>query len=100
DGRHQPADIAWMQADRRLVEDVQHVDQIAAPLRGERHVLRLAAAERSQRAVERQIIEADGPQKTQSRANLLKNRPRDASLMLAQLQIAQDSNRLGDRALA
>ena len=55
----QPLVVARVQADRRLVEDVEHADQAAADLAGQANALRLAAGERRGGAVERQIFEAD-----------------------------------------
>ena len=51
--------VALVQADRRLVEDVEHADQRAADLRGQPDALRLAARQRRRRAVERQVVDAD-----------------------------------------
>ena len=47
DGADQAVDVAGMQADRRLVEHVEHVDQARAQGRGEGHAPGLAAAERA-----------------------------------------------------
>ena len=51
--------VALVQADRRLVEDVEHADQRAADLRRQPDALRLAARQRRRRAVERQVVEPD-----------------------------------------
>ena len=51
--------VALVQADRRLVEHVEHADQPAADLRGEPDALGLAAGQRAPSAVERQVVEAD-----------------------------------------
>ena len=45
--------VALVQADRRLVEHVEHADQPAADLAGQPDALRLAAGEGAGRAVER-----------------------------------------------
>ena len=45
----QPAVVALMQPDRRLVEHVQHADQPGADLRGEPNPLRLTAGQRGRR---------------------------------------------------
>ena len=50
--------VARVQADRRLVEDVQHADQAAADLSGQADALRFAAGKRGSGAVEREIIRA------------------------------------------
>ena len=58
--------VARMQADRRLVENVQHADQAAADLAGQADALRFAAGERRGGAVERQIFEPDVEQETRA----------------------------------
>ena len=59
----EPLVVARVQADRRLIEQVQHADQPGADARGQPHALPLAAAERVGRAVERQILGADAVEK-------------------------------------
>ena len=80
-GREQPVVVARVQADRRLVEDVEHADQPGADLAGQADPLRLAAGERRRRAVERQVVQADVDQEPEPRADLLEqlvgDRPRD-----------------------
>ena len=46
-GLDQPAVVALVQADGRLVEDVEHADQAGADLGGQPDPLRLAAGERA-----------------------------------------------------
>ena len=58
-GCEQPAIVARMQADGRLVEDVQHAGQAAADLAGQPDALRFAAGQRRRRPAQRQIVEAD-----------------------------------------
>ena len=53
------AHVARMQADARLVEDEERVDQRIAEARGEIDALDFAAAERARGAVEREVAEAD-----------------------------------------
>ena len=55
----QPVGVARVQADRRLVEHVERVDQPRAERVGERDALRFAAGEGAGLAVEREIAEAD-----------------------------------------
>ena len=66
----QPVVVARVQADRRLVENVEHADQAAADLAGQANALRFAAGERRGRAVERQIIEPDVEQESPSRPRI------------------------------
>ena len=68
--------VALVQADRRLVEHVEHADEPAADLRREPDALRLAAGERGRRAVERQVVEADVEQELQPLVDLLEHRAR------------------------
>ena len=53
------AHVARMQADARLVEDEERVDERIAEAGGEIDALDFAAAERARGAVEREIAEAD-----------------------------------------
>ena len=52
-----------MQADARLIEDVEHADQAGADLPGQANALGLAAGEARGRAIEREIMQADVEQK-------------------------------------
>ncbi len=62
---HQPRGVAGMQADARLVEDVERVDQARAEATRQVHPLRLAAGERAGRPVECEVTEADLVEVTQ-----------------------------------
>ena len=55
----QPGVVARVQADRRLVEHVEHAGQAAADLAGQADPLALAAGERRRAAGQRQVVEAD-----------------------------------------
>ena len=63
--------VARVQADARLVEHEQGVDQRGAQRRREVDALHLAAAERAALPVERQITQADIAQVAKSRANFV-----------------------------
>ena len=65
--------VARVQADRWLVENVEHADQAAANLPGEPNALRLAAGERRRGAVEREVFEADVLQEAQPAADLFEH---------------------------
>ena len=58
-GLDQPVVVALVQADGRLVEDVEHADQAGADLGGQPDALGLAAGQRARRAVEREVVQAD-----------------------------------------
>ena len=75
---HQALAVARVQADRRLVEDVERVDQRRADGGGEVDALQLAAGERARLAVERQIVEADVDQVAQAAADLVEDQLRDS----------------------
>ncbi len=57
--------VALVQADRRLVEDVEHADQRRADLRRQADALRLAAGQRRGGAIHRQVSDADVLQELQ-----------------------------------
>ena len=65
--------VALVEADRRLVEDVEDADELRADLRREPEPLRLAARERRRRAVERQVADADVVEERQALADLLQD---------------------------
>ena len=69
--------VALVQADRRLVEDVEHADERRADLRGQPDPLRLAARQRGRRAVERQVADADVVEEAQPLVDLAQDQPRD-----------------------
>ena len=50
--------VALVQTDARLIEDIEHVDQLATNLSSQTDALALATRERSRLAVEREIIES------------------------------------------
>ena len=89
-------DIGRVQADGGLVEHVQHVDQARAERRGEGDALRFAAAEGSQRAIEREVSEADVLQIGQSRAHIFNERLRDLLLPVGQLQFVEERERIAN----
>src|SRR5207253_1325514 len=63
--------VAGMQADRRLIEDVQDTNEPAADLSRKADALCLAAGQRRGAAVERQIVQADVEQEADATAQLL-----------------------------
>ena len=62
--------VALVQADGRLIQNIQHAHERRADLRCEPDTLALAAGERCRRARERQVLQADALQKMQPRAHL------------------------------
>ena len=73
--------VALVQADRRLVEHVEHAGQARADLRGEADALALAAGERAGIARQRQVVEADVVQEVQALADLLQDAAGDLVLL-------------------
>ena len=88
--------VALVQADARLVEDVQHPHQARADLSGQTDALGLAAGECRGRARERQIAEADARQKAQTGADLLEDALGDQAVLLAEREAVDEFQRLDD----
>ena len=83
----QPLVVDGVEADARLVADVQHAHQARTDLRRQPDALRFAAGQRARAAVERQVVEANVEHERQPRADLLQDLPRDQLLALAQRRI-------------
>ena len=71
--RQQPVVVALMQADRRLVEHVEHAGEAGADLRGQADALALAARQRAGGARQGQIFEPDIAQEAQPLVDLLQD---------------------------
>ena len=76
--------VALVQADRRLVEDVEHAGQPRADLRGQADALALAARQGAGGAGERQVVEPDIDQESQALADLLQDAAGDLVLLRGQ----------------
>ena len=70
-GHEQAAVVALMQADRRLVEHIEHAGQAGADLRGEPDALALAARQGAGSARQGQVFEPDILQKAEPLVDLL-----------------------------
>ena len=79
-----PRVVALVQADRRLVEHVEHAGQPGADLRGEPDALALAARQRAGGARQRQIFEADIDQECEPLADFLEHAHGDFVLLGSQ----------------
>ena len=66
----QPFVVARMQADGRLVEHVERVDERGAKRGREIDALRLAPGQRRRKPIEREVVQADIPEKTKPAADL------------------------------
>ena len=84
--QHDPAHVARMQADRRLVEHEQGIDQRGAERGGEVDALDLAARERAALPVERQVADADVAEIAQARPDLVME-------MVQELRLANPARR-------
>ena len=67
----EPADIARMQTDARLVQDKERIDERSAETGGEIDALHFATAQSARGTIEREIADADFVQIVQARANLV-----------------------------
>ena len=88
--------VAGVQADRRLVENVEHAHQPAADLPGQADALHLAAGKRRRGAVEREILQAHVLEELQPAANLLEHLGGDLLARGVQLQLAEELLGVGD----
>ena len=88
--------VALVQPDRRLVEDVEHADELRADLRREPEPLRLAAGERRRGAVELEVADADVVEERQPRADLLQDPLADQALRFGELELLHEADRARD----
>ena len=97
----QPVVVALVQADRRLVQHVEHAGQARADLRGEPDALALAARQGARGAVQRQVGEADIVEEAQPLVDLLEDAGGDLALLGRQLgrQLAEPLHGLADAEL-
>ena len=89
----EPAVVALVEPDRRLVEDVEDADELRADLRREPEPLRLAARERLRGAVELEVADADVLEERQPLAHLLQDPPPDQLLGLRELELVDEAQR-------
>ena len=95
-----PVVVALMQADGRLVENIQHAHQRRADLRRQPDALRLAARKRRRGAGERQVSQSHVAQEVKPRPDLLENLLRDHFLPGRQLQLIEEIAQLHHRQIA
>ena len=81
----QPRIVALVQADRGLVEHIEHARQPRADLRGEANALALAARERARCARQRQVIEPHVDQERQPLADFLEHAAGDFVVLLGEV---------------
>ena len=85
EGFQQARVVALVQADRGLVQHIEHAGEAGADLRGEPDALALAAGERAGGARQRQIIEPDVDQELQPLADFLQHAGADFVLLGAEV---------------
>ena len=95
--RDQALVVALVQADRRLVEDVEHAHQRRPDLRRQADPLRLAARQRRRRALQRQVADADVVEEAQPLVDLAQDHPRDLALGVGQLDLVDPLDRAARR---
>ena len=91
---------ALVQADRRLVQDVEHPHQPAAYLGRQPDALRLAAGEGTGVAVEGEVVEADVDQELQPRLDFFQDPVGDEVVALGKLQLLDELGRFADGQVA
>ena len=94
--RNQLAVVALVQADRGLVEHVEHADEARADLGGQADALRLAARERPGAAREGQVGQPHVDQEGQARLDLRQDRRGDGTGTLLQLDLGEEGASLRD----
>ena len=95
--RDQAVVVALVEADRRLVEDVEDADELRADLRREPEPLRLAARERLRGAVELEVADADVGEEGEALADLLHDPVADQLLGGRQPEVVEETERARDR---
>ena len=89
--------VPLVEADRRLVEDVEDADQARSDLRRQADPLSLAARERAGRAVEREVLEPHVLEEAEPLADLLEDAAGDRLLALAEGEPVEEGAGLLDR---
>ena len=99
EGRDQTPVVPLVEADRRLVEDVEDADQLRPDLRRQPEPLRLAARERARCTVEVEIADADVVEEREPLADLLHDPAADQLLGRREVELVEARERPGDRLL-
>ena len=86
-----------MEADGRLVEDVEDAHQLAPDLGREPDALTLAAGERRRGPVEAEVVEPDVTEEAEPLTDLLEGPARNLHLALGETQVLSAAERLHDR---
>src|SRR4029077_19451107 len=86
--------VALMQTDARFIENVENTSQTGADLCGESYPLRFAPGKRAALAIQCQVAKPDLHKKLQPRANLADHVCHDGLLLLGQVEISNESQRV------
>ena len=78
--------VAWMQANRGLIQNIANALKVGAQLGGQSNALRLATRERGCGAVQAQIVETDFPHEIEPALYFLKNVACDFRVAAAQYE--------------
>ena len=89
--------VALVQANRRLVEDVEHADERRPDLRRETDPLGLAAGQGRGRTIHREVADADVLEEAQTLLDLAQDQPRDVTFGLGQLDLREPLDRTARR---
>ena len=95
--RDQAVVVALVETDRRLVEDVEHADELRADLCREPQPLRLAARQRLCGTVELEIADADIGEERESLPDLLHDPVPDQLLGRSEVELVEEPQGAGDR---
>jgi len=87
----QPPVVALVQADRGLVEDVDHARELGAHLARQPDPLGFASRERGARAVEREVAEAHRGEEVETPADLLQHLDRDLARGAAEPELPEEA---------
>ena len=96
-GGNELAIVALMQADRRLVKDVEDTDEAGADLRGQADTLRLATRKSARTARQRQVGEPNVNEKRETSLDLGEDRRGDRACALLELDVREERARVRDR---
>ena len=92
----EPRVVALVQADGRLIQNVEHADKAGTDLRRQPNALGLAAGERARRAGERQIAQTHVDEEAQTGVDFLENRRGNHAVLLAEGQRSEERLRVDD----
>ncbi len=89
--------VLLVQADARLVKNIEHAHQPGTDLCGQTDPLRFAARERSRAAAQCQVVQSHIDQELQSGLDLLDDLMRDHRVLFAEFDAVDEIQRLADR---